>query len=68
METVLVYPKKESETQMLKKVLKALNFTFEVSPYNQEFVSKIKKSSKEIKDGEVITVDPKNPWQSILSK
>ena len=68
METVLVYPKEEEDVKTLKKVLKALNFKFEVSPYNQDFVSKIKKSSKEIEKGEVITVDPKNPWQSILSK
>ena len=68
METVLVYPKEEEDVKTLKKVLKALNFKFEVSPYNQEFVSKIRKSSKEIEKGEVITVDPKNPWQSILSK
>ena len=68
METVLVYPKEEEDIKTLKKVLKALNFKFEVSPYNQEFVSKIKKSSKKIEKGEVITVDPKNPWQTILAK
>jgi hypothetical protein len=68
METVLVYPKEEEDVKTLKKVLKVLNFKFEVSPYKQEFVSKVKKSSKEIEKGEVITVDPKNPWQSILSK
>ena len=68
METVLVYPKEEEDVKTLKKVLKALNFKFEVSPYKQEFVSKIRKSSKGIENGEVITADPKNPWQSILSK
>jgi len=68
METVLVNPKEEEDIKTLKKVLKALNYKFEVSPYNQEFVSKIRKSSKEIEKGEVITVDPKNPWQSILSR
>lgn len=68
METVLVYSKEEEEIKTLKKVLKALNYKFEVSPYSQDFVSKIRKSSKEIEKGEVITVDPKNPWQSILSK
>ena len=46
METVLVYPKEEEDIKTLKKVLKALNFKFEVSPYNHDFVSKIKKSSK----------------------
>lgn len=68
METVLVYPKEEEDIKTLKKVLKALNYKFEVSTYNQAFVSKIKKRSKEIEKGEVLTVDPKNPWQSILSK
>ncbi len=68
METVLVYPKQEEDVKTLKKVLKALNFKFEVCPYNQAFVSKIKKSSKEIEKGEVITIDPKNLWQSMLSK
>jgi hypothetical protein len=68
METVLVYPKEEEDVKTLNKVLKALNFKFKVSPYNQVFVSKIKKSSKGIENGEVITVDPKNPWQTILAK
>jgi hypothetical protein len=68
METVLVYPKEEEDEKTLKKVLKALNFKFGVSRYNQVFVSKIKKSSKGIENGEVITVDPKNPWQTILAK
>jgi DNA-binding phage protein len=31
METVLVYPKEEEDIKTLKKVLKALNFKFEVS-------------------------------------
>ena len=68
METVVVYPKQEEDVKLLKKVLKALNFKFEVSPYNQAFVSKVKKSYKEAADGDVVIIDPRNPWQSILSK
>jgi hypothetical protein len=68
METILVYPQKSEELKTLKTILKALKMNFEVSPYNQEFVKKIKKSSKEIEKGEFVMLDPKNIWESILSK
>jgi hypothetical protein len=66
--TILAYPTNPEEIKSLKGILKALKIPFETSSYSPEFVSKIKKSEKEIEKGEYITVDPNNIWESILSK
>lgn len=40
----------------------------EKSPYNPEFVKKVKEAEKNIEQGKTITLDPNNVWESILSK
>jgi hypothetical protein len=70
METLIVQPKNQKQLDAVEAVLKALNVTFkkeEKSPYNPEFVAKIKKSQKQIKEGNYVTIDPsKSIWDSIL--
>jgi len=59
MEALIVEPKNKKELQAIKAVLKALDISFRTedeSPYNPEFVSKIKKSEQEIKEGKITRV------------
>lgn len=35
------------------------------SPYNPEFVKKVKKAEQEIKEGKTIRINPKDVWGSI---
>jgi hypothetical protein len=69
METVIMHPKNKEQLSALKAVAKALKVDFETeeSPYNPEFVARIKTNYELAKQGEVITIeDPKNIWPSIL--
>jgi hypothetical protein len=70
METVIMHPKGKEQLTALKAFAKALKIDFETekSPYNPEFVAKIKESIEQAKQGNVVTIeDPKNIWPSILS-
>lgn len=58
METLIVHPKNQKQLVAVEAVLKALNVAFkkeEESPYNPDFVTKIKKSQEQAKSGKVIT-------------
>lgn len=59
MEALIVEPKNRKELQAIKAVLKALDISFrtkEESPYDPEFVAKIKKSEQQVKEGKVTRV------------
>ena len=59
MEALIVEPKNRKELQAIKAVLKALDISFrteEGSPYDPEFVAKIKKSEQQVKEGKVTRV------------
>ncbi|MGD8782107.1 MAG: hypothetical protein PVH88_24475 [Ignavibacteria bacterium] len=67
---VIAHPKTTEEVNALKAFLQALKIKFEISkarpdssgksPYNPEFVAKIKKSKKEFEDGKFKRVDMKD--------
>lgn len=64
-----MHPKNKEQLSALKAIAKALKVDFETekSPYNPEFVARIKENYEQAKRGEVITIkDPKNIWPSIL--
>ena len=68
METLIVEPKSRKQLNAIKAVLKALDIPFrqeQESPYNPEFVAKIKKSEEQIKQGRVTRVEKEN-LQSFL--
>jgi hypothetical protein len=68
METVIMHPKNKEQLLALKAFAKTLKIDFETekSPYNPEFVAKIKKSIEQAKQGKVITLDPnKSLWENI---
>lgn len=58
METLIIQTE-GSKLKLIKQLLKELNIEFEkkktsVSPYDQEFVEKIKARSKRVEDGEFV--------------
>ncbi|MEO7213652.1 DUF2683 family protein [Mucilaginibacter sp.] len=68
METVIVHPKNDEQLSALKAFAKALKMDFETtkSPYNPDFVKKIKQSKKQVEDGNFITLDPnKSIWENL---
>ena len=69
METLIMHPENKEQLLALKAVAKALKVEFETekSPYNPEFVAKIKESQRQIEMGNYITLDPnKSLWENIL--
>jgi uncharacterized protein (DUF1697 family) len=63
METLIVHPENKEQLAAIKAFMKALKISFEEdkskSGYNPEFVTKIKESREQIKNGEtrVINID-----------
>lgn len=56
METIVLHPKNQEQLEAIKAVAKALKMKFETtvsnpSPYNPDFVNKIKKGDKDLKEG-----------------
>ena len=58
METVIMHPKNQEQLTALKAFAKALKVSFETSPYNPDFVTKVKQSKKQVEEGKFITLDP----------
>ena len=69
METVIMHPKNKEQLSALKAFANALKVDFETekSPYNPDFVAKIKESKKQVEDGNYITLDPnKSIWENLM--
>jgi NH3-dependent NAD+ synthetase len=63
METLIVEPKSRKQLNAIKAVLKALDVTFrqeQESPYNPEFVERIRKSEQQFEEGKVTRVTKEN--------
>lgn len=68
METLIVEPKNQKQLTAIKAFLRALDVSFRKeneSPYDPEFVEKIQRSKKEVKEGKVTRVK-KEDLQSLL--
>jgi hypothetical protein len=63
METLIVHPENEDKLKVVKAFLKAIEVDFEKSPYNPEFVAKIKEGEKQFKEGRGIRKDVNNLWK-----
>lgn len=62
METLILETKTKREADAIKAFAKALKISIKKSPYNAEFVAKIKVAQKE-RGGRV--VNPDNIWENI---
>lgn len=63
METLIVHPPNEDKLKIVKAFLKAIEVDFEKSPYNPEFVAKIKEGEKQFREGKGIKKDISNLWK-----
>ncbi|TCD08541.1 hypothetical protein EZ449_11905 [Pedobacter frigidisoli] len=65
METLIAHPKNEEQATALKAVMKVLKIDFETeeSPYNPEFVAKIKRGQEQIKAGKGIKIAIEDLWK-----
>jgi len=71
METIIVYPKNQDQLVAFIAVAKAMKVEFETSkksitiesPYNAQFVAKIKKGDEEIKNGEFVKIAVEDLWK-----
>jgi hypothetical protein len=61
METLILHPKNKEQSSVLKAMAKALKVDFETeeSPYDPEFVAKIKQSQQDMREGKgtIMTLD-----------
>ena len=57
METLIMHPKNKEQLSALKAFAKALKVDFdtEKSPYNSDFVAKLKESKKQAGEGKVVS-------------
>jgi DNA-dependent RNA polymerase auxiliary subunit epsilon len=54
---LIAHPKDETQTNVLKAVMEALNIKFEEEkPYNKDFVEKIKNSKLQYENGQFTTI------------
>ena len=68
METLIVHTKNKSQADALKTIFKEMKIPFEKaesnqSPYNPEFVAKIKRGEKAAKEGIGLKVNMENLWK-----
>ncbi len=60
MESIIIHPKSKKQREALQNFLEAFNIPFEPSPYDPEFVAKIKESEQQIKEGKSIKISKEN--------
>lgn len=66
METIIIHPKSKEQASLFEQLAKALNVPFEKeeeSPYDPQFVTKIKKGEKAAKEGKGLKVDMASLWK-----
>lgn len=65
METIILHPTSKEQVSLFEQLAKALNVPFEKeeSPYDPEFVVKIKKGEKAAKEGKGMKADMGNLWK-----
>ncbi len=65
METITVHPQTKEQLSALEIVLNAMNIPLkeEESPYNADFVAKIKRGEKAAREGKGIKVNVANLWK-----
>ncbi len=63
METLIVLPPNEDKLKVVKAFLKAIDVEFEKSPYDPEFVAKIKEGEKQFREGRGFKKDISSLWK-----
>ena len=63
---IKAYPSNSQQIDAIKAFMKALDIKFELakdSPYNSDFVEKIKNSQKQVKDGKTVKIELDDIWK-----
>jgi hypothetical protein len=67
MEAIIIHPENKDQLNAVEAILKVLkvpfNKTKEKSPYNPEFVAKIKRSEKNFSEGKYTTIKIEDLWK-----
>jgi hypothetical protein len=68
MEAIIIHPKNKEQLNALEIILNAMKVPFEKnkvekSPYNPEFVAKIKESKKNFSEGKYTTIQIEDLWK-----
>lgn len=65
MGTLIAHPENKEKSDALKAVMKALKISFEEeqSPYDSEFVKKIKRSDEDFKAGKFKAIKTEDLWK-----
>ena len=60
-----MHPKNQEQLSALKAIAKALKVDFETadSPYDPEFVAKVRKGEEDIKNGKSVKISIKDLWK-----
>ncbi len=67
MESIIIHPKSKKQREALQNFLEAFNIPFEPSPYDPEFVAKIKESEQQIRDGKSTRIKTKEELKAFLN-
>jgi hypothetical protein len=65
METLIMHPQNKEQTAALKALAKAWKISVETSPYDPDFVAKVKKAEKR---GNYKELDSNDLWGSLSSE
>ena len=70
MENILITPKNEKQLNLLKLLLEEMKIQFRYEKNETEFINpelekKINEARQEKKEGKLLTIDPKEIWESI---
>ncbi|HEY5462352.1 MAG TPA: DUF2683 family protein [Hanamia sp.] len=68
METITIHPKNKDQANLFEQLAKTLKVPFEKakkskSPYDPEFVKKIKRSDEDFKKGRYTKIEPSQIWK-----
>ncbi len=68
MEAIIIHPKNKEQASLFEQLAKTLKVPFEKSkrtgsPYNPEFVAKMKESRKQAKEGKTVKIDLDDIWK-----
>ncbi len=68
MEAIIIHPKNKEQASLFEQLAKTLKVPFEKSkrtgsPYNPEFVAKMKESRKQAKEGKTVKIELDDIWK-----
>ena len=68
MESITIHPRNKEQASLFEQLAKTLKVPFEkekkpASPYNREFVAKMRESRKQAKEGKTVKISLEEIWK-----